>query len=261
MESYTITTSPSGLPVALKEAKDYLRVTSTYEDDVISGLIQAAVNDLEKYTGRWFMVRTALGEYDFLEVNKYEFFPYVEIRKSPLKTVNSVKVVQDSIEVAVDGTETKDNPIAYARELFTEGLPDYDSNIPRPLKISFSAGYGTSGAITKFEDNGSGGTKVTSVGHDLAENNSASISETTNYNGSFNIFNVITDTFDINKEFIADDATGVWVSGVPEDIKLAIKKHVAFNYKNRGPCDSSGIDLIKESISGYRIELGPVGCL
>ncbi len=71
---------------------------------------------------------------------------------------------------------------------------------------------GSTGAITVFATNGAGGTTVTSAANLLVENQNLVISGTTSYNGEFTIFNVGTNTFDINVTFVSDDATGTWDS-------------------------------------------------
>ena len=68
-----------------------------------------------------------------------------------------------------------------------------------------------SGSIIAFADNLSGGTIVTaSAPNYLADGVSITISGTTNYNGTFNIFNTTVITFDIPVAFAGDDATGTW---------------------------------------------------
>jgi hypothetical protein len=71
----------------------------------------------------------------------------------------------------------------------------------------------TSKAITAFADSGtSPGTKVTvtSAAHGQLDGVTVQITGTTNYEGSYVISNKTTDTFDITKVFVANDATGWW---------------------------------------------------
>ena len=63
-------------------------------------------------------------------------------------------------------------------------------------------------AITAFADAGSGNTTVTCGTHGLANSDIVTISGTTNYNGTYTIANVATNTFTIVKAFVANDATG-----------------------------------------------------
>lgn len=71
---------------------------------------------------------------------------------------------------------------------------------------------GSTGSNTAYATNGAGGTTVTSAAHGLSENQNVVIEGTTNYNGTFRIFNVTAGTYDIPVAFVADDATGTWYS-------------------------------------------------
>lgn len=63
--------------------------------------------------------------------------------------------------------------------------------------------------ITAFADAGGGYVTVTSAGHEIVENQTVVISETTNYNDTYTAVNVTTDTFDILATWVSDDATGI----------------------------------------------------
>ncbi len=65
--------------------------------------------------------------------------------------------------------------------------------------------------ITAFADAGGGQVTVTSVGHGRANSDSVKIIGTTNYNGTFIISNVTTDTFEITNTWVSDDGTGKWL--------------------------------------------------
>jgi len=66
------------------------------------------------------------------------------------------------------------------------------------------------GNITAFADGGSGTVTVTSAAHGLLEGQSVIISGTTNYNGTFQISSVTTNTFKITDTWVVNDATGTW---------------------------------------------------
>lgn len=70
----------------------------------------------------------------------------------------------------------------------------------------------STGSITAFSAKRLG-TTVTSASHGL-KGGKVIITGTTNYNGTFPISNVTTNTFDIGINYTADDATGTWT--VPE---------------------------------------------
>ncbi len=69
----------------------------------------------------------------------------------------------------------------------------------------------SAGTITAFADGGSGQVTVTDATHGLSENDRVTISGTTNYNGTFKVTNVTTNTFEITDTWVATD-TGSWVS-------------------------------------------------
>lgn len=71
---------------------------------------------------------------------------------------------------------------------------------------------GTSGTITAYASNGAGGTRITSNAHGLSNDQSLYISgdNSGNYDGGYVIFGVTTNTFDIAKTFVANDAQGSW---------------------------------------------------
>jgi hypothetical protein len=77
-----------------------------------------------------------------------------------------------------------------------------------PEAISWS---GSTAAITAFADAGDSlKVTVTSATHGLLDSAIVVITGTTNYNGTFSISNVTTNTFDIVDTWVADDATGTW---------------------------------------------------
>ena len=79
------------------------------------------------------------------------------------------------------------------------------------ITVDSTTGFLTplSGTITAF----SGlriGTRVTDASHGLT-GGLVTISGTTSYNGTFPIYNVMTDTFDIGAKFVSNDAAGTWI--------------------------------------------------
>lgn len=70
----------------------------------------------------------------------------------------------------------------------------------------------SAGLITAFADAGGGSTTVTSNGHGLPNLATVFIEDTTSYNGWYEISNVATNTYDIVEAFVANDATGIYVT-------------------------------------------------
>lgn len=56
-------------------------------------------------------------------------------------------------------------------------------------------------------------TIVTSTAHGRSNGESVTISGTTNYNGTFTVSNITANSFEIQDNFVADDATGKWIYG------------------------------------------------
>lgn len=78
---------------------------------------------------------------------------------------------------------------------------------------NFTFDAGTTGSITAYADNLAGGTTVTAAGHTLVDGDWITIVNTTNYNGSYQVFNVAVGSFDIALAFVADDAQGEYHRG------------------------------------------------
>jgi len=87
----------------------------------------------------------------------------------------------------------------------SSGTTDF-TNTPSDLYL------GSTASITAFADAGGGDVTVTSANHGLSSGTLVTISGTTNYNGTFSISSVTTNTFDITDTWVSDDGTGTWVS-------------------------------------------------
>jgi len=88
------------------------------------------------------------------------------------------------------------------------------------ITVDSTTGFKTpkTGSITAFASvYGGKWAKVTDSAHGL-KGGKVIISSTTNYNGTFYIQDVLTDSFVICKAYVADDATGTWIQ--PEDINI-----------------------------------------
>jgi len=66
------------------------------------------------------------------------------------------------------------------------------------------------GSITAFANGGGGTVTATSGAHGLTNGQSVIISGTTNYNGTFVVSSVATNTFKFTDTWVADDGTGTW---------------------------------------------------
>ena len=81
-------------------------------------------------------------------------------------------------------------------------------------------GYETGKSITAMANGGTDVTTITSASHGRVNGDTVTISGTTNYNGTFTISGVTTNTFNIPKAFVANDATGTYTAGTPFEFSM-----------------------------------------
>ena len=92
------------------------------------------------------------------------------------------------------------------------------------INLADGTGAGVDFSISAFANAGAGKTTVTATGHTYSNGDSITISATTNYNGTFTIFNIQTNTFDIAQGFLGDDATGT--AGTTDGVSTQSGDHV-----------------------------------
>jgi uncharacterized phiE125 gp8 family phage protein len=82
--SLRLITAPASYPVTLDEAKAHCRVDSVEDDTLIDGLIAAATDHIELYTGRAIMSQT-------WELVLDQFSDAIMLPKGPVTAITSVK--------------------------------------------------------------------------------------------------------------------------------------------------------------------------
>lgn len=139
---YEIKTAATTDPSELEEVKSFMYVDISDDDTLIKALFQSAVLLGEKLTGRVFVERTFTGKFSQMETSRFECYPFITLRRGPLVSVTSVKVMIDDVLTAVpsDDWQVKEDS-AYARILFTN-TPVNSDDVPYPLEVEFIAGYG-----------------------------------------------------------------------------------------------------------------------
>jgi len=145
---YEIKTPPAEPLLTLAVAKSFAKVDEdiTRDDTLISGLITALTNQGEAYTGRVFVSRVFTGHFEGMETSNRERYPYIVLRQSPLISVTSVKVILDDALVDVDSDNYQlKTKSGYSRLLFNVDVSCDD--VPYPLQVEFSAGYGEAGDV------------------------------------------------------------------------------------------------------------------
>ena len=95
-------------------------------------------------------------------------------------------------------------------------------NVYRLTEEVYQDAYETGKTISAYADGTGGFTLVTDVAHGRSNGDSITISGTTNYNGTYEISSVTTDTFKIVKAFVANDATGTYTAGTPYEFEMVM---------------------------------------
>lgn len=83
-DNVTLVTAPTSEPVDVYEAKDHLRVDINDDDNLIKGLIQAAREYCELYTGRSFAARTYRADLPY-------FYDSLSLPYAPIASITSYK--------------------------------------------------------------------------------------------------------------------------------------------------------------------------
>jgi uncharacterized phiE125 gp8 family phage protein len=124
-----VVTDLSVEPVTLQEAKDYMRISSESENDLIEELITSARERIEKYTGLSLGLKT-------LKAYWFYFHVPAEIPYGPITAINSVVDDNDvELEYTARGLQYKTLE-AYS----TQGLAiEYEAGftiVPKGLKLA-----------------------------------------------------------------------------------------------------------------------------
>lgn len=140
--TYNVTTEPVNLPVSLETVKDYLKLSGSAEDDILTMFIEAARDFAEQYTGRTLINTTYTTFRD-------DFNDDLTLRRSKLQSLISFEYLVDGSFTAVNAslygvTDDKDYSSIYEKD--DQDFPDLDANIPDAVKIVFVAGYGATSA-------------------------------------------------------------------------------------------------------------------
>lgn len=144
---WAITSAPGTEPLTRTEAKNYLKVASsvTADDTLIDGLIVAARNIAQGYTGRLLITQTVTEKRD--DFTQFDSFP---LRWGPVTSVTSVTYTDtagnsQTLATTVYGTSLYDIP---ARLFLKSGQvwPDlYDQR--DVVTVVYVAGYANAAAV------------------------------------------------------------------------------------------------------------------
>lgn len=138
IQEMELITAPSVEPVTLEEAKAHLRVSNSYEDDLISALIVSAREFVEGYTGRALITQTR-------KVYMDRFYPVISLPYPKLQTVSSIKYIDENgTEQTVDSSIYREFSSDYTSQIIlkdSEDYPDTESE-PKVVNIEYICGYG-----------------------------------------------------------------------------------------------------------------------
>ena len=134
------TGAPALEPVTLVEAKAYLRISHTSEDGLISGLIRAAREDVERTTGIALIDQTWR-----LVLDRWPADNFVMLVRHPVRQVLSVTIFGGEGEASIV------NPAAYQFDTLSRPARIHFDRAPGRLRamngveIDFRAGFGEAG--------------------------------------------------------------------------------------------------------------------
>lgn len=143
--SLRLITAPASYPVTLEEAKLQCRVDSSDEDTLLNGLIAAATDYVELYTGRAIVSQT-------WELVLDDFSDAMLIPKGPVSSITSVKYFDTAdVEQTISGTNYALDAVsdpAWLVKASDYTWPDVADGVNNVI-IRFAAGYSSVPAAMK----------------------------------------------------------------------------------------------------------------
>lgn len=142
---YVVVTGPASEPITSTEAKNWLKVDSSADDALISGLIVSARQYAEQYQCTALYTQTIL-EY-------YDCFPWgreLRLTLSPIQTVTSIQYKDNSgnTQTLASDQYTVDTVSRPCRiRLAPSGSWPATGDYPNAVIVSYTAGHATTGAI------------------------------------------------------------------------------------------------------------------
>lgn len=143
--SITVSSAPGAEPVLLADVLESLEVASGFADDKITAMIEAARQDVERYTTRALITQTLT-----MYLDKFPGYETIYLPYAPVQSVTSVKYydTSGSQQTLVADTDyfvtTTGN---HARiEPSDSGWPSVDTEKNERIEVIYVAGYGASGA-------------------------------------------------------------------------------------------------------------------
>ena len=157
MAGIVVSTAPTQEPITIQEVKDYLRLEDSLDERVLQDLIETARIFCEEHTGRALMTQTltmTVDAYDELADPLWEgwktgpylnyYKDYIDLVKSPVQSVTSVKTYNDADESTtmaaskyyVDNAREPARVVLRTGETFPTAL-----RVANAIEVVFVAGY------------------------------------------------------------------------------------------------------------------------
>ncbi len=131
------TTEPAAEPVALADAKAQLRIGHDSEDDLISGLIRAAREEVEGRTGVAMIAQNWR-----LTLDRWPRFGRVALLRFPVTEILSVTVYGSEGEASLIDPSTYETDLASRPARLYFGIRPEPVRIMNGIEIDFAAGFG-----------------------------------------------------------------------------------------------------------------------
>lgn len=145
------------LPVSVQQVKHHLRIDHSDEDAGVEGYLQAAIDHVERTTGRLLRVATVTQTFDgfpngrdWSGDNRIHHDRYLQLDRSPVISVTSVKYLLNDVLTLIDSAEYRFDAVREPARLepavgFTWPVPDL---VDGSVQVIYQAGYAT-GAVPK----------------------------------------------------------------------------------------------------------------
>ena len=143
-------TEPSGLVVSLASLKSWLKIDGIDDDTELTFILNAAQDKIAQYLGVTLLQHNIRGNYEGLEISKFEKYPFISFKRFPLDTMIQVAYWNGTTYTALTaGTDyvIKNRNSGYMRVLFKNtsalGSLSIADDIAYPIIIDATIGYET----------------------------------------------------------------------------------------------------------------------
>jgi uncharacterized phiE125 gp8 family phage protein len=143
--TYTVITAADKCPVSLDDIKAYLKITNTSQDDELLTILKAATGIAEKMSNRDFITKTYRTFRDTFSDFEGGSSIGLEIRKSPLQSIEAFQYLVDDVWADVASTvyyNTVEDDYSGIYLVDGQSWPTGGDVRRQSVRIDFKAGYG-----------------------------------------------------------------------------------------------------------------------